>query len=698
MTDKSRYADERSIFFAQVLEDLRNCGSYDGLETKCVDIHEKMKMYQIDYKYMPSIMNTGLTVDEDAIDLCPADTVQQEVLYPVNVLGDGNCLPYTGSIHGFGNALNGIEMRVRILVEAVRHKKLYLSQAYLERGHVGIGSKNLSKAFSFYSDEYYPPDKLEEHDIENIYKKEIMKIRKNKRYMGIWQIFALASVLAKSVFSVYPKLGNKNVRIDLHRTIEPRENKSSGMSYIMWSSTRKDLTMANWVPNHFVAVLPVTTNEPVVLGQLRATLIRERKLRKKSCENLSSSNKDNIDEETLGAGNDNESKTKQESNDKMNNVKMDEHVDHKTVVNETIKDRGERKPENKNKNSEKEGNVGNDSVCHDDKKEEKVDGESVKKGVGDSLGQEAEMGVQEHNESAGQESEMEGQVDNDSVGQYTNMDMKIRSENVRQDNKTEIKLDNDMVGLVINSTGNVNNKNVVQDSQMEVKEGNQRVGQDTEIETEQDSKMGVQLNNNGDGHAVTIEEWQEDNYGVGQGSRMIVEEDNHSERQTKNSEGKADNDSVEESNQIDAQLNNDCEVQKGKIERKVDYASVRQDSHMEGQVEQESEMKRLFGNDINNNNAIHNIQISKSKNGNQEEKESSIEANREKFGTSNDETCIENLSPQLLSPDDLIGRYVFVRYDKQPYPGVVTDADETEVYIRCMHRVGKASTNAGTYY
>ena len=66
----------------------------------------------------------------------------------------------------------------------------------------------------------------------------------------------------------------------------------------------------------------------------------------------------------------------------------------------------------------------------------------------------------------------------------------------------------------MNSTGNINNTSVVQDSQMEVKEGNQRVGQDTEIETEQDSKMEAQLNNNGDGHAVTIEEWQEDNYGV----------------------------------------------------------------------------------------------------------------------------------------------------------------------------------------
>lgn len=171
-------------------------------------------------------------------------------------------------------------MIVRILVETVRPKKLYLSQAYLERGHAGIESKNLSKPFVFYSDEYYPPDKLEEHDIENIYEKEIMKIRQNKSNMGIWQNFALVSVLAKSVFSVYPKLGNKMLEY-IYIVLLNLEKKSSGMSYTMSFATRKDITMENWFPIHFVAVLPVTTNEPVVLGQLRATLIRERKLREK---------------------------------------------------------------------------------------------------------------------------------------------------------------------------------------------------------------------------------------------------------------------------------------------------------------------------------------------------------------------------------------------------------------------------------
>ncbi|VDI29143.1 Hypothetical predicted protein [Mytilus galloprovincialis] len=41
-----------------------------------------------------------------------------------------------------------------------------------------------------------------------------------------------------------------------------------------------------------------------------------------------------------------------------------------------------------------------------------------------------------------------------------------------------------------------------------------------------------------------------------------------------------------------------------------------------------------------------------------------------------------------LSPQDLLGQYVLVAYDKKPYPGIVTDCDETEVFVSCMHRIG----------
>ena len=92
--------------------------------------------------------------------------------------------------------------------------------------------------------------------------------------MGIWQIFALASVLKRPVFSAYPCLGNPTVRADLHRLVLPRldPNISTTLALdahddkevhqtplvVMWTSTRNDMTNQNWVPNHFVPAVPQT--------------------------------------------------------------------------------------------------------------------------------------------------------------------------------------------------------------------------------------------------------------------------------------------------------------------------------------------------------------------------------------------------------------------------------------------------------
>jgi len=78
--------------------------------------------------------------------------------------------------------------------------------------------------------------------------------------MGIWQTHALSSVLCCPIYSVYPNLGNPNVRLDLNRLIMPRneEHHNKQPVYILWTSTRnKDMTNEHWVPNHFVPVLPI---------------------------------------------------------------------------------------------------------------------------------------------------------------------------------------------------------------------------------------------------------------------------------------------------------------------------------------------------------------------------------------------------------------------------------------------------------
>lgn len=105
---------------------------------------------------------------------------------------------------------------------------------------------------------YVPEMLFDEGTIENIFIMETLKIRLD-RLMGIWQIHAMSSVLNAPVFSIYPKLGNPNVRLDLNRVVLSRNYVRVGVDpvYIFWTSTRSDMTSTNWIPNHFVAVVPI---------------------------------------------------------------------------------------------------------------------------------------------------------------------------------------------------------------------------------------------------------------------------------------------------------------------------------------------------------------------------------------------------------------------------------------------------------
>lgn len=58
------------------------------------------------------------------------------------------------------------------------------------------------------------------------------------------------------LYSVYPELGNPIVRQHLHRT-QPRLQSLQTTVHIMWTSTRNDMLDKNWVPNHFVPLLPI---------------------------------------------------------------------------------------------------------------------------------------------------------------------------------------------------------------------------------------------------------------------------------------------------------------------------------------------------------------------------------------------------------------------------------------------------------
>lgn len=138
--------------------------------------------------------------------------------------------------------------------------------------------RNLLKLYAQYSDMYSQGMLLNNDIIKSIYRMEVMKIKRNN--MGIWQLHALSSVLKCPIFSVYPTLGNINVRRDLNRLIMPRTETSIKMPiYILWKSTRDDMVKGHWIPNHFVPLVPIYAEDikqNVNVGNCHKAEIEER--------------------------------------------------------------------------------------------------------------------------------------------------------------------------------------------------------------------------------------------------------------------------------------------------------------------------------------------------------------------------------------------------------------------------------------
>lgn len=127
------------------------------------------------------------------MDLYPHDVPNTRTLYPCNTIADVNCLSSTGSIFAFGEPEHISEMRVRILLELVLQKNMYLDNEFLSKGYGLESKKNFTKLYAQYSDMYVPGMLLDERTIEFIFKMETTKNRIDKFYMG--QVRDFSSVL-----------------------------------------------------------------------------------------------------------------------------------------------------------------------------------------------------------------------------------------------------------------------------------------------------------------------------------------------------------------------------------------------------------------------------------------------------------------------------------------------------------------------
>ena len=74
--------------------------------------------------------------------------------------------------------------------------------------------------------------------------------------MGIWQIFQAANIAKRPICSVHPRIGNPNVREDLHRTVYCIDNQHNKL-HLMWTPMQVN---TNSRLCHFVPLLKVVCN------------------------------------------------------------------------------------------------------------------------------------------------------------------------------------------------------------------------------------------------------------------------------------------------------------------------------------------------------------------------------------------------------------------------------------------------------
>ena len=172
----------------QLWTNVSSCQTYDDLQ----HILATTELEPLPQQPEVTFLTHKRIIDESALGLIP-DDLQTRGLYPSIVYGDGNCLPRCASLLVYGHEDNHFEMRGRIVDELVRHEEDYLDNKILTKGSHPSAHDNIAVQFAMFS-EYYSNEKLTDVAVHRIFRAEVLEMCRSGKYMGSWQIAALANV------------------------------------------------------------------------------------------------------------------------------------------------------------------------------------------------------------------------------------------------------------------------------------------------------------------------------------------------------------------------------------------------------------------------------------------------------------------------------------------------------------------------
>ena len=138
------------------------------------------------------------------------------------------------------------------MIESVVNKLRYLDHGYLSSGFQNIPQDvTLPEIYAMFSGQNSAG--LSDNVVETVYEREVMSIAKNGTYMGMWQLFAAANVLAHPIRSVFPMRGSEQFRRNFNHLCLPVDgrHRRKNTIAIMWTPT-----VENGPVHHFVPLLP----------------------------------------------------------------------------------------------------------------------------------------------------------------------------------------------------------------------------------------------------------------------------------------------------------------------------------------------------------------------------------------------------------------------------------------------------------
>ena len=173
-------------------------------------------------------------------------------LIPLHTVGDGNCLPRAVSTSLFGNESKHREIQLHILMECLKNKQNYLDDVYLRYQATHIHKcGTFPQQYALFSGQYIHAGFGNVSDIvEIIYEKEIITLKNNGAFMGMWQLWALTNILGRPVRSIFLHCGGTEFRADFNQLLVPLNaslRKKSPL-HIMWTPMYPHGDIIHFVP------------------------------------------------------------------------------------------------------------------------------------------------------------------------------------------------------------------------------------------------------------------------------------------------------------------------------------------------------------------------------------------------------------------------------------------------------------------